>query len=163
MRHVRRVGAVAQAAALEQHRRLGAVALADFDARPRIAEAVRAIRVQVDFREAVPTPGADALDHDADALVALRLEAVRARQVGGAAAAEHEDVARAAERMHVALVLRQLRADEAPVAAVLRAAAGGGAVAGADVRLAVLQEVDELVAELEAEWTVMGGGGWGRN
>lgn len=155
VRHVRRIGAVAQTAALEQHRRLRSVALANFYARPCIAKAVRPIRVQVDFREAVPSTGADALDHDPDALVTLRLEAVRTRQVCSSAASEQEYVARTAERVHVTLVRRHLGADKATVAAVLRAVVGGTDAANATaVRLAILQKVDELVAQLKAERTV---------
>lgn len=91
----------------------------------------------------MPPPGADAFDHDADAFVALRLEAIRARQIGCAAAAEQENVARAAERLrNVALVDGHLGADEASVAAVLVIRLDG---------LAVLVEIDKLVAQLETE------------
>lgn len=116
--------------------------LPDDEPRARITKAIRAIRVQIDLGEAVPSAGADALDDDANAFVALRLEAIRAGQIGGAAAAKQESVARAAERVHVALVLRHVRADESPIAVALVIRFN---------RLAILQKVDELVAQLEAE------------
>lgn len=141
-RHLRVVGAVAQATALEQYGRLGEMAFAHLHARFDVAKAVGATGIVVDLGQAFAAARADAFDDEAHAFVALALEAIGAPECGGAATAEQENVLGAAHRVDVALF--HLAAGEATIAIGLVRFAGAE-------WLAVLQEVDELVAELEVQ------------
>lgn len=152
VRHIGRIRAIAQATPLEQLRatvatiqRIWRMTLSDQDTRTCITETIRTIRVQVDLGEAMPATGADAFDDDANAFVALRLKTIRARQIDGTATTKQEGVARTAKRVHVSFILWHMRADEAPIAVALVIRFDG---------LTVLQEVDELVAQLETKWPV---------
>lgn len=77
-RHFRVVRTIAEAVALEQHCGLGKMTFTHFQPRLDVAEAVRTAGVVVDLGQTFAASGADAFDDDANAFVALTLEAVGA-------------------------------------------------------------------------------------